>query len=326
MGWIARSSARLGGVATPAGSASSRPRRASSTTCASEIRKMRDLTDKPFGVNIAQLFVRDPGIVDFVVAQGVPLRHHLGRRSAQVHRAAQGGRSHGLPRRAVARRGVEGDRRPASTGWWSRAARAAASRTRATSRPWCCCRWCCSKVDVPVIARRRHLRRAEHGGRVRARRRGRADGLAHGVGGRVAGARELEAARSSPPPRPTPSSSTASAAPACGRSAPQNDERARTPGARRLRRLRARAMDLYFGGDMEAAIAPRRPGGRPHRRGEAGGADHRRNRRGLFRATAAAMQRLARRRLEHGAPRRRRTGRSWASRRFSRWRSSAATT
>ncbi|MDX1382598.1 MAG: nitronate monooxygenase [Thermoanaerobaculia bacterium] len=36
-----------------------------------EIRKMRDLTDKPFGVNIAQAFVRDPGIVDFVVDQGV---------------------------------------------------------------------------------------------------------------------------------------------------------------------------------------------------------------------------------------------------------------
>ena len=36
-----------------------------------EIRKMRDLTDKPFGVNIAQAFVRDPGIVDFVVKQGV---------------------------------------------------------------------------------------------------------------------------------------------------------------------------------------------------------------------------------------------------------------
>ena len=25
---------------------------------------MRELTDKPFGVNIAQAFVRDPGIVD----------------------------------------------------------------------------------------------------------------------------------------------------------------------------------------------------------------------------------------------------------------------
>ncbi|MGV3759347.1 MAG: NAD(P)H-dependent flavin oxidoreductase [Actinomycetota bacterium] len=36
-----------------------------------EIRKMRDLTDKPFGVNIAQAFVRDPAIVDFVVDQGV---------------------------------------------------------------------------------------------------------------------------------------------------------------------------------------------------------------------------------------------------------------
>jgi enoyl-[acyl-carrier protein] reductase II len=36
-----------------------------------EILKMRDLTDKPFGVNIAQAFVRDPGIVDFVVDQGV---------------------------------------------------------------------------------------------------------------------------------------------------------------------------------------------------------------------------------------------------------------
>jgi enoyl-[acyl-carrier protein] reductase II len=36
-----------------------------------EIVKMRDLTDKPFGVNIAQLFVRDPSIVQFVVDQGV---------------------------------------------------------------------------------------------------------------------------------------------------------------------------------------------------------------------------------------------------------------
>jgi enoyl-[acyl-carrier protein] reductase II len=36
-----------------------------------EIKKMRDLTDKPFGVNIAQMLVRDPGIVDFVHDQGV---------------------------------------------------------------------------------------------------------------------------------------------------------------------------------------------------------------------------------------------------------------
>jgi len=36
-----------------------------------EIAKMRDLTDKPFGVNIAQLFVRDAAIVDFVHEHGV---------------------------------------------------------------------------------------------------------------------------------------------------------------------------------------------------------------------------------------------------------------
>lgn len=37
-----------------------------------EIAKMKDLTDKPFGVNIAQAFVSDPTvIVEFVIAQGV---------------------------------------------------------------------------------------------------------------------------------------------------------------------------------------------------------------------------------------------------------------
>ena len=36
-----------------------------------EIRRMRALTDKPFGVNIAQNLVRDPAIVDFVVDNGV---------------------------------------------------------------------------------------------------------------------------------------------------------------------------------------------------------------------------------------------------------------
>ncbi|HZO09344.1 MAG TPA: nitronate monooxygenase [Myxococcota bacterium] len=36
-----------------------------------EIRRMRELTTRPFGVNIAQAFVRDPDIVDFVASQGV---------------------------------------------------------------------------------------------------------------------------------------------------------------------------------------------------------------------------------------------------------------
>ena len=36
-----------------------------------EVRKMRTLTDKPWGINVAQAFVRDPDIVKFVADQGV---------------------------------------------------------------------------------------------------------------------------------------------------------------------------------------------------------------------------------------------------------------
>lgn len=70
MGWIARSqlasavsnAGGLGIIETSSGELDN---------IREEIIKMRDLTDKPFGVNIAQAFVRDPNIVDFVVAQGV---------------------------------------------------------------------------------------------------------------------------------------------------------------------------------------------------------------------------------------------------------------
>src|ERR1700741_3079042 len=36
-----------------------------------EVLRMHDLTEKPFGMNIAQLMVNDPKIVDFVHDQGV---------------------------------------------------------------------------------------------------------------------------------------------------------------------------------------------------------------------------------------------------------------
>ena len=70
MGWIARSqlasavsnAGALGIIETSSGELDA---------VKEEIRKMQDLTDKPFGVNIAQAFVRDPDIVDFVVDQGV---------------------------------------------------------------------------------------------------------------------------------------------------------------------------------------------------------------------------------------------------------------
>lgn len=70
MGWIARSqlasavsnAGGLGIIETSSGELEA---------VRAEITAMRDLTDRPFGVNIAQAFVRDPSIADFVVGQGV---------------------------------------------------------------------------------------------------------------------------------------------------------------------------------------------------------------------------------------------------------------
>ncbi len=70
MGWIARAqlssafsnAGGLGIIETSSGELDA---------VKAEIVKMRELTDKPFGVNIAQAFVRDPGIVQWVIDQGV---------------------------------------------------------------------------------------------------------------------------------------------------------------------------------------------------------------------------------------------------------------
>lgn len=70
MGWIAR--AQLASAVSNAGALGIIETSSGELDAIrAEIAKMRDLTDKPFGVNIAQAFVRDPSIVDFVIDQGV---------------------------------------------------------------------------------------------------------------------------------------------------------------------------------------------------------------------------------------------------------------
>jgi len=70
MGWIAR--AQLASAVSNAGGLGIIETSSGELDAVrGEIRKMRELTDKPFGVNIAQLFVRDPSIADFVVDNGV---------------------------------------------------------------------------------------------------------------------------------------------------------------------------------------------------------------------------------------------------------------
>ncbi len=70
MGWIARAplasavsrAGALGMIETSSGELD---------VIRDEIRAMQELTDRPFCVNIAQAFVRDPKIADFVIEQGV---------------------------------------------------------------------------------------------------------------------------------------------------------------------------------------------------------------------------------------------------------------
>lgn len=70
MGWIARS-ALASAVSNAGGMGIIETSSGELDAVRGEIEKMRELTTKPFGVNIAQAFVRDPGIVDFVIDQGV---------------------------------------------------------------------------------------------------------------------------------------------------------------------------------------------------------------------------------------------------------------
>jgi len=70
MGWIARS--QLASTVSSAGACGIIETSSGELEAVKEeIRRMRDLTDKPFGVNIAQAFVKDPHITDFVIEQGV---------------------------------------------------------------------------------------------------------------------------------------------------------------------------------------------------------------------------------------------------------------
>ncbi|MEK9819745.1 MAG: nitronate monooxygenase [Pseudomonadales bacterium] len=70
MGWIARSQLAAA-VSNAGGMGIIETSSGELDVIKEEIKKMRTLTDKPFGVNIAQAFVRDPAIADFVIEQGV---------------------------------------------------------------------------------------------------------------------------------------------------------------------------------------------------------------------------------------------------------------
>ena len=150
MGWIARAqlasavsnAGGLGIIETSSGELDN---------IRAEIAKMADLTDKPFGVNIAQAFVRDPNIVDFVAKQGVKfVSTSAGDPNKYCHALKGAGLTvfHVVPNldgalKAIAA-GVDGLIVEGSEGGGFKSARDVASMVLLPL--------VCSKVSVPVIA------------------------------------------------------------------------------------------------------------------------------------------------------------------------------
>jgi enoyl-[acyl-carrier protein] reductase II len=251
MGWIAR--AQLASAVSNAGGLGIIETSSGELDAVrDEIRKMRDLTDKPFGVNIAQLFVRDPSIVDFVVGQGVGfVTTSAGdpRKYTAALKAAGLTVFHVVPTLATARKavdaGVDGLVVEGGEGGGFKNPRDVATMVLLPL--------VCSKLDVPVIAA---------GGICDGRSM--AAAFALGAEGVQMGTRMVSAAES--PIHDNWKQAIVAAA--------ETDtvflNRFSRPGLRALRTERStrlerqdhvdlsefgNAMALYFGGDMDACIA-----------------------------------------------------------------------
>jgi enoyl-[acyl-carrier protein] reductase II len=251
MGWIAR--AQLASAVSNAGGLGIIETSSGELDAVrAEIVKMRDLTDKPFGVNIAQLFVRDPKIVDFVVDQGVKfVTTSAGDPTKYTAQLKEAGLTvfHVVPTLRAALKavdaGVDGLVVEGGEGGGFKNPRDVATMVLLPL--------VCSKVDVPVISA---------GGICDGRSM--AAAFALGAEGVQMGSRMVSAAES--PVHQNWKDAIVRAA--------ETDtvflNRFSRPGLRALRTERSErlehedhvamdqfgtAMDLYFGGDMEASLA-----------------------------------------------------------------------
>jgi enoyl-[acyl-carrier protein] reductase II len=227
MGWIAR--AQLASAVSNAGGMGIIETSSGELDAVrEEILKMRDLTDKPFGVNIAQLFVKDPQIVDFVA--GLVVFHVV-----PTLRAAQ---------KAIAA-GVDGLVVEGGEGGGFKNPRDVATMVLLPL--------VCSKIDVPVIAA---------GGIVDGRSM--AAAFALGAEGVQLGTRMVSAAES--PVHDNFKQAICDSAETdtvfLNRHSRPGLRAIRTSHTEELERAEhvdmgefGRILDLYFGGDMEASIA-----------------------------------------------------------------------
>lgn len=218
-----------------------------------EIRKMRELTDKPFGVNIAQAFVRDPDIVQFVIDQGVRfVTTSAGDPTRYCETLKQAGLTvfHVVPTLKAALKaieaGVDGLVVEGGEGGGFKSPRPVASMVLLPL--------VCSKVNVPVIAA---------GGFTDGRSMAAAFSL--GAEGIQMGTRMVSAAESPVHENWKTSILTAEetgtvflnrhGSPALRALRTEKTTRLdQDPGDNIMREF-GTALDLYFGGDMEASIA-----------------------------------------------------------------------
>jgi enoyl-[acyl-carrier protein] reductase II len=189
MGWIARSQL-ASAVCNAGGMGIIETSSGELDAVKGEIEKMRALTTKPFGVNVALAFVRDPGIVNFIIDQGVKfVTTSAGDPQKIVGPLKEAGLTvfHVVPSLKTALRavecGVDGLVVEGGEGGGFKNPREVASMVLLPL--------VCEKVSVPVIAAGGMVD-GHHGSRVCAGCRRDSDGDPHGVGGGVASPRELE--------------------------------------------------------------------------------------------------------------------------------------
>lgn len=251
MGWIAR--AQLASAVSNAGGMGIIETSSGELDAVrEEILKMRDLTDKPFGVNIAQLFVRDPKIVDFVVEQGIRfVTTSAGNPTRYTAQLKQAGLTvfHVVPTLRAALKaieaGVDGLVVEGGEGGGFKNPREVATMVLLPL--------VCSKVDVPIIAA---------GGIVDGRSM--AAAFALGAEGVQLGTRMVSAAESPVHENFKRAICEASETDTIllNRHTSPALRALRTDHAEEIDRERTNAMselgnvlDLYFGGDMQASIA-----------------------------------------------------------------------
>lgn len=253
MGWIARSQLSSA-VSNAGGMGIIETSSGELDAIREEIKKMKTLTDKPFGVNVAQAFVRDPNIIPFIIDQGIKfVTTSAGDPMKYTATLKEAGLTvfHVVPSLAGAMRaieaGVDGLIVEGGEGGGFKNAKDVASMVLIPQ--------VCEAVDVPVVAA---------GGITDGRSM--AAAFALGAEGVLMGTRILSSAESpvhanwkdaivSADATDTVFLNRQGPGPALRALRTQRTSRIETEGSPNIFGEFAKTQDVYFGGDLEAGIA-----------------------------------------------------------------------